>query len=70
VLSLDLYAIFSGATVKFERLLEYRYRIPREGKMRVDGVFYASEKILENLEAENYASLRQLANVAALPGVV
>jgi tRNA-splicing ligase RtcB len=55
--------------MNFERLTHYKYRIPREGKMEVDAAFYASEKILAGLEAEDYASLRQLQNVAALPGI-
>jgi len=38
--------------------------------MRVDATFYASESILEDLKAEEYASLRQLQNVATLPGIV
>ena len=57
-------------TMNFDRLGQYKYRIPREGKMGVDAAFYASEKILEDLRAENYASLRQLANVATLPGII
>src|ERR671917_1884395 len=56
--------------MNFERLSEYKYRIPREGKMVVDAAFYATEKILADLEAEDYASLRQLRNVATLPGIV
>jgi tRNA-splicing ligase RtcB len=56
--------------MNFERLSEYKYRIPREGKMEVDAAFYASEKILDDLAAEDYASLRQLQNVATLPGIV
>jgi tRNA-splicing ligase RtcB len=56
--------------VNFERLGQYKYRIPREGKMEVDAAFYASEKILADLEAEDYASLEQLRNVATLPGIV
>ncbi|HEX2728559.1 MAG TPA: RtcB family protein [Rubrobacteraceae bacterium] len=56
--------------VRFERVSEYKYRIPREGKMYVDAAFYASAKILELLEAEDYASLGQLRNVATLPGIV
>jgi tRNA-splicing ligase RtcB len=56
--------------MNFERLGQYKYRIPREGKMEVDAAFYASEKILEDLGNENYASLRQLQNVATLPGIV
>jgi tRNA-splicing ligase RtcB len=59
-----------AGTVDFERLSEYRYRIPRQGKMRCDAVFYASRRILEDLAAEDYASLRQLMNVATLPGIV
>jgi tRNA-splicing ligase RtcB (3'-phosphate/5'-hydroxy nucleic acid ligase) len=56
--------------MNFERLSQYKYRISREGKMEVDAAFYASEKILEDLAAENYASLQQLQNVATLPGIV
>jgi tRNA-splicing ligase RtcB len=56
--------------VRFERASEYRYRIPREGEMKVDAVFYASGRILEILKAEGYASLKQLKNVATLPGIV
>src|SRR3712207_8463169 len=56
--------------MNFERLSQYKYRIPREGKMEVDAAFYASKEILEGLEAENYASLQQLTNVATLPGIV
>jgi tRNA-splicing ligase RtcB (3'-phosphate/5'-hydroxy nucleic acid ligase) len=54
----------------FERLGQYKYRIPREGEMEVDAAFYASEKILDDLAAEDYASLKQLQNVATLPGIV
>jgi len=56
--------------LKIEHLSGFKYRIPREGKMRVDATFYASESILEDLKAEEYASLRQLQNVATLPGIV
>ena len=56
--------------MNFERLSQYKYRIPREGKMRSDAVFYASDTILEDLKAEDYASLRQLSNAATLPGVI
>ncbi|AEB10955.1 RtcB family protein [Marinithermus hydrothermalis] len=56
--------------VPFERLDRYTYRIPRHGKMWVDAVFYANDEILAQLEAEGYASLKQLVNVATLPGIV
>jgi tRNA-splicing ligase RtcB (3'-phosphate/5'-hydroxy nucleic acid ligase) len=53
-----------------EHVSGFKYRIPRMGKMRVDATFYASEGILEDLKDEDYASLRQICNVATLPGVV
>jgi len=56
--------------MNIERLSEFKYRIPKEGKMLVDAAFYASENILEDLRAENYASLQQIRNVATLPGVI
>ena len=56
--------------MKIERLSQFKYRIPKEGKMRVDATFYASGDILKDLEAESHASLRQICNVATLPGVV
>ncbi|MDM7323992.1 MAG: RNA ligase RtcB [Thermus sp.] len=56
--------------MRFEKIAPYTYRIPRQGKMRVDAVFFASEEILKDLGGENYASLQQLMNVATLPGIV
>jgi len=56
--------------MRLEKIAPYTYRIPKQGKMRVDAVFFASEEILKDLEAEGYASLQQLTNVATLPGIV
>jgi tRNA-splicing ligase RtcB (3'-phosphate/5'-hydroxy nucleic acid ligase) len=56
--------------VNIEHVSGFRYRIPKEGKMRVDAAFYASEGILKDLKGESYASLQQICNVATLPGVV
>jgi tRNA-splicing ligase RtcB (3'-phosphate/5'-hydroxy nucleic acid ligase) len=56
--------------MNIEHISGFKYRIPKEGKMRVDATFYASEGILEDLKAEDYASLGQIQNVATLPGVV
>jgi tRNA-splicing ligase RtcB len=56
--------------VNIEHVSGFKYRIPKVGKMRVDATFYASEGILEDLRSEDYASLRQICNVATLPGVV
>jgi tRNA-splicing ligase RtcB (3'-phosphate/5'-hydroxy nucleic acid ligase) len=56
--------------MNIEHVSGFKYRIPKEGKMRVDAAFYASEGILEDLKSEDHASLRQICNVAMLPGVV
>jgi len=46
----------------------YRFRIEREGAMRVPGVVYASRALLPDVDADK--SLTQVANVATLPGIV
>src|SRR5215218_4309703 len=56
--------------MNIEHVSEFKYRILKEGKMRVDTAFYASEGILEDLRSEDYASLKQICNVAMLTGVV
>lgn len=47
---------------------EYRFRVPREGNMRVDGIIYANDKIIKDIKDDQ--SLQQVANVATLPGIV
>jgi tRNA-splicing ligase RtcB len=44
------------------------WEIPRQAGMRVPGRIYASEKLMAGLKADN--SLRQVMNVAHLPGIV
>ena len=56
--------------MRIERDGPYRYRIPRQGAMRVDAVFYASPDIARDLKAEGDQALHQLVNVATLPGIV
>ena len=56
--------------MNIEHVSGFKYRIPKEGKMRVDAAFYASEGILKDLKNESYASLQQICNVATLPRVV
>ena len=46
----------------------YRFRIPQCGQMRVPGIVYVSRQLLPGLAADR--SLQQVANVAALPGIV
>ena len=54
--------------MRIERIDETRWRIPREGGMRVDGVVYASEAMMDELRDD--PSLEQVANVAHLPGIL
>jgi tRNA-splicing ligase RtcB (3'-phosphate/5'-hydroxy nucleic acid ligase) len=57
----------SGDAVTLEKIDDYRWRIPRSGKMRVDGVIYADQTLLQGLKEDE--SPKQVANVAHLPGI-
>jgi tRNA-splicing ligase RtcB (3'-phosphate/5'-hydroxy nucleic acid ligase) len=54
--------------ITLKRLEEWLWEIPRQGGMRVPGRIYASEKLMADLKQDN--SLRQVMNVAHLPGIV
>jgi tRNA-splicing ligase RtcB len=54
--------------MKVQQIDTYRWRIPREGKMRVDGIVYADEAMMRDIRED--AALQQVANVAHLPGIV
>ncbi len=54
--------------IKLERIDEFRWRIPKRGKMRVDGLIYSNDKLIELIEEDQ--SIVQVANVATLPGIV
>jgi tRNA-splicing ligase RtcB len=54
--------------IRLKRIEEYLWEIPRQGGMRVPGRVFASEKLLAGLKEDN--SLRQVMNVAHLPGIV
>jgi len=56
------------AEVKLQKKDECHYEIPKEGKMRVPGIIYADEKLIEAIRKDQ--SLVQVANVAHLPGIV
>jgi tRNA-splicing ligase RtcB (3'-phosphate/5'-hydroxy nucleic acid ligase) len=62
--------IFNMAASGLERLDKYRWRIPRNSQsgMRVPGLIYATEDMLSQI-ADGQA-LKQVANVAHLPGIV
>jgi tRNA-splicing ligase RtcB len=51
-----------------ERVGECRWLLPRQGKMRVDGLVFASDALMAVLRDEQ--ALEQVANVAHLPGIL
>ncbi|MFZ5447695.1 MAG: RtcB family protein [Thermodesulfobacteriota bacterium] len=54
--------------VKLRQIDEYRWEIPREGKMRTRGLVFCSREMLPAIQEDQ--SLQQVANVATLPGIV
>ena len=56
--------------IRLERIDACRWRIPKDSRpgMRVDGIIYASEKLMRHIRGEQAAE--QVANVATLPGIV
>jgi len=57
-----------GEEIKLDRIEEFLWEIPKQGGMRVPGRIYATEKLMAGLKSDN--SLRQVMNVAHLPGIV
>ena len=55
-------------SIKVQQIDACRWRIPREGAMRTDGLIFASEKMMQDLRREQ--ALEQVCNVATLPGIV
>lgn len=51
-----------------ERLDAYRWRVPKRGAMRVEGILFASDRLVEDLAGD--PTLEQIANVATLPGIL
>ena len=54
--------------LRFKEHDAYRWIIPKEGKMRVEGLIYCDRKMLETIKSDQ--SPTQVANVAQLPGIV
>ncbi|MCA9608086.1 MAG: RtcB family protein [Myxococcales bacterium] len=59
---------YAGRDVPLERIDAARWRVPKTGAMRVDGVVYADERLLPSIKKDR--ALEQVANVATLPGIV
>jgi Uncharacterized conserved protein len=54
--------------VKIQKIDACRWLIPREGSMKTDGLVYADEKMIKDIQKDQ--SLLQVANVATLPGIL
>lgn len=54
--------------VRIQQIDTYRWRMPRQGQMRVDGLVFASATLMQAIRDDQ--SLQQVANVAHLPGIV
>ncbi len=54
--------------MEIERVDGFRWRIPRRGAMRVDGLVFADDLIMDAVRDD--PALEQVANVATLPGIV
>jgi tRNA-splicing ligase RtcB len=57
-----------ASPIKLRQIDEYRWEIPREGKMRTRGLIFSSREMLPDVQEDQ--SLQQVANVAMLPGIV
>lgn len=54
--------------IKLKKIDNYRWEVPKAGAMRVPGLIFSSESLLEALHGDE--SVNQVANVAQLPGIV
>jgi tRNA-splicing ligase RtcB len=55
-------------SLKIQQIDDFRWRIPREGRMLVEGIVYADERLMADIRDDQ--SLQQVVNVAHLPGIL
>jgi tRNA-splicing ligase RtcB len=51
-----------------EQIDQYRWRVPKSGGMRTEGLIFADRTLMEDIRGDK--SVQQVANVAHLPGIV
>lgn len=56
--------------VRAEPIDAYRWRLPRHGRMHVDGLVYADRRLMHQIMQDGGEALKQVENVACLPGIV
>ncbi len=54
--------------MKLQKVDDCTWRIPKEGRMNVDGIVFADDTLMSQISGDK--SLEQVANVACLPGIV
>lgn len=54
--------------INLKKIFDIEWEIPKEGKMKVPAVIFASEKLLKDMQKDK--ALEQIKNVATLPGIV
>ena len=54
--------------MELKKIDEYRWELPKTGAMRVPGIVFTSAAMLNSIQQEE--SLKQVANVATLPGIL
>jgi len=52
----------------FEKIDNYQWKVPKEGEMRVPGIFFGSKEIVEDVSKDEKV-IEQIKNVAKLPGI-
>lgn len=55
-------------TIQLNKIDDYRWELPKTGAMRVPGIIYTSASMLKDIQSED--ALKQVANVATLPGIL
>src|SRR3989442_14685046 len=58
----------ANGSLRVERIDAYRWRIPRRGGMRTEGLIFADEQLMRDLEGDQAG--QQVGNVGHLPGIV
>jgi len=66
-------ATVMAGELELRRADSYRWIIPRQGRMRVEGMIYADDALMDDILTPGHGgaeAVRQVANVACLPGIV
>ncbi len=56
------------STIQVQQIDEFRWRVPRSGGMRTEGLIFADAELMKDLEGDQ--CVQQVVNVAHLPGIV